>query len=509
MPKRPEFYDVSAAHEFGVLEILIRYFDYNSVYMRRGLFSFKVVFLCVLMIFSSSIVSVGAASKGSKCVKVGQTQITKNVSYVCVKSGSKAFWQVKSKIVNGKENLATSTTAAKSQSFIAPTVSSDGSGACEITERSIHRLTYPKGPYVGFPRRPINSFRNTGVLNYALIPVDWADLPGDEKQLKESVEQTNSFKLWMELASQGRVQINWRIHPSWVRMSGVSSSWYTPSAFPANVAFGDAAIAAADREFNFSGIDAVIYYLPGSQGVFIEGSQGSVDTGLERPFQTAEGNVSSFAVIGSYFDQDQKNYWSAWVHYSLIWMGMPELFDARSNRGASERAIPSGNMAGYDIMASQDGPNRQLSGWLRFLLDWFGSDQIYCKKMENVTSVKLSLDPVGDVSTKLKMVGIQISDTKLVVIESRRLDKRFDCSVNTEFKKDGVIVYIVDSTQGHVTGETLSLVSPMNRVLLRSYCNTPTQQNPTMNVGDYVDVLGLRVKVLESGTFDTIEISRL
>jgi hypothetical protein len=29
-----------------------------------------------------------------------------------------------------------------------------------------------------------------------------------------------------------------------------------------------------------------------------------------------------------------------------------------------------------------------------------------------------------------------------------------------------------------------------------------------MNVGDYVDVLGLRIKVLESGVFDTVEINR-
>jgi len=342
-----------------------------------------------------------------------------------------------------------------------------------------------------------------------MIPVDWSDLPGSNKQLQESVKQANLFKSWMETASQGRVQINWKIHPSWVRMSGVSSAWYTPNAFPANVAFGDAAIAAADREFDFSNVDAVIYFLPESQNVFIEGSQGTVDSGLERPFQTVEGNVPSFAVIGKYFDQDLKYNWSAWAHFSLIWMGMPELFDARSNgAGAPERAIPSGNMAGYDIMGSQDGPNRQLSGWLRFLLNWLEPEQVYCKSLENTSTIKLSLEPIGNVSTRLKMVGIRISDTKLVAIESRRLDKVFDCAVNTQFKKDGVIVYIVDSTQGHVTGETMSLVSPSNRVLTRSYCNTPTQQDPVMNVGDYLDVLGLRIKVLESGTFDTIEISR-
>lgn len=470
----------------------------------------KVLLLSFVLIFLSTNVSVSAATKGGKCSKVGQTQITKGVSYVCVKVGSRAVWQVKPTVVKGNKS-STATTVSKSQTFVAPNVASDGVSACEIQERSLHRATYSKGPYVGFPRRPINSFRNSGVLNYAMIPVDWADLPGSEKRLQDSVKQADLFKSWMDRASQGRARINWKIHPSWVRMSGASSAWYTPSAFPANVDFVNAAIAAADREFNFSGVDAVIFYLPESQNVFIEGSQGTVDSGLERPFQTAEGSISSFAVIGSYFDQPDKNYYSAWVHYSLIWMGMAELFDAKANRGGNpDRTIPVGNMQGYDIMASQDGPFRQLSGWLRFLLDWFEPNQVYCKKLENTSSIKLSLEPVGNLSSKLKMVGIQVSDTKLVAIESRRFDKQTDCafSNNGEFKKDGVIVYIVDSTQGHVTGETLSLVSPVNRPIKFYGCNSPPMQDSVMSVGDYVDVVGLRIKVVESDSFDTIEITR-
>lgn len=475
--------------------------------------------LLVKVVISASILSLGfpltelhAVSAGQRCSKVGAFAGTKASPLVCTKVGKKLVWRVKIISGEGKESSSTTTTVAKSQTFFSPSIASDGSGVCEIEERSLHRATYPKGPYVGFPRRPINSFRNSGVLNYAMIPVDWADLPGNEERLQESVKQAELFKSWMDKASQGRVRINWKVHPSWVRMSGVSSSWYTPSAFPANVDFVNAALGVADREFNFSGVDAVIFYLPRSQQVFIEGSQGTVDSGLERPFQTAEGSIPSFAVIGSYFDQANKNYYSAWVHYSLIWMGMAELFDASANRGGSpDRAIPVGNMFGYDIMASQDGPFRQLSGWLRFLLNWFEPDQVYCKKLESTSSIKLSLEPVGNLSSRLKMVGIRISDTKLLAIESRRFDKQTDCAgsyTNVQFKKDGVIVYIVDSTQGHVTGETLSLVSPVNRPLKNYGCNQPPIQQSVMTVGDYLDVLGLRIKVVESDSFDTIEITR-
>jgi len=472
--------------------------------------------LLVRVVVSASILFLGlpqtashAVSAGQKCSKVGSLAGTKRSPLVCTKVRKKLVWQVKLNSGTRKNSAPTTTTVAKSQAFVSPSIASDGLGFCEIRDRSDHRATYPKGPYVGFPRRPINGIRNSGVLNYALIPVDWSDLPGNEKRLQESVKQADLFKLWMDSASQGRARVNWKIHPSWVRLSGISSSWYTPSAFPANVQFVNAAIAAADREFDFSNVDAVIFYLPESQNVFIEGSQGSVDSGLERPFQTAEGSVSSFAVIGSYFDQTNKNHYSAWVHYSLVWMGMPEIFDARANRGgALDRAIPVGNMQGYDIMSSQDGPFRHLSGWLRFLLDWFEPNQVYCKKLENTSAVNLSLEPVGNLSTRLKMVGIRVSDTKLIAIESRRFDSQIDCASSREFKKDGVIVYIVDSTQGHVTGETLSLVSPVTRPIKVYGCSSPPMQDSVLTVGDYVDVLGLRIKVVESEAFDTIEITR-
>ena len=465
--------------------------------------------LAIALVITFPLFTIGSPAQAKPCSKIGSMSGTQAKPLVCTKVGGKFVWRVKLNSGKGGESTTTNTTVVKSQTFFTPSIASDGLGVCEIQDRSLHRVKYPKGPYVGFPRRPINSFRSSGVLNYAMIPVDWADLPGNENQLQESVKQANLYKSFMEMASQGRVKINWKIHPSWVRMSGVSTSWYTPNPWPANVAFGEAAIAVADREFDFSNIDAVIFFLPESQGVFLEGTQGTVDSGLDRPFRTAEGNVPSFIVMGKYFERYQKNHWSAWVHYSLIWMGLPQLVDVKYNGpGAPERAIPIGNMNVYDIMSTQDGPSRQLSGWLRFLLDWLGPDQIYCKNLENISTIRLSLMPVGQDSAGLKLALVRISDTKIVAIESRRLDKRFDCDQPINTLVNGPIVYIVDSTQGHVTGETMSVVTPSNRVLTRSNCNVPLQLNPVMNMGDYVDVLGLRIKVLESDTFDTIEITR-
>jgi hypothetical protein len=342
-----------------------------------------------------------------------------------------------------------------------------------------------------------------------MIPIDWSDLQGSEQQLQEILVQASTFELWMESMSQGRVQVEWRHQRSWVRMPGSSEAWYTERAFPANRKFAEAAIAEADPVFDFTNVDAVVFFLPTPQLVFLEGSQGTVDSGLDSPIRTTDGTIPSFAVIGSYFEQPNKNHWSAWVHYSLIWMGMAELFDAKSNRDGAPRTIPIGNMSGFDIMSSQDGAYRQLNGWSRFLLDWMSANQIFCKDLQNLSTTQLSLVPIGQESDKPKLALIKISETKIIAIESRRLDKRFDCARVSDSESNGVIVYLVDTTQGHVTGETISLVQPGDRMLRKTDCNLPPLLDPVLKGGEYVEFLGLRVKVVQSGDFDSIEVSRL
>ena len=66
--------------------------------------SLKILLLSFVFIFLSTNVGVSAATKGGKCSKVGQTQITKGVSYVCVKVGSRAVWQVKPAVVKGNKS---------------------------------------------------------------------------------------------------------------------------------------------------------------------------------------------------------------------------------------------------------------------------------------------------------------------------------------------------------------------------------------------------------------------
>ena len=118
--------------------------------MKRFLSAIKILLVLILVVPITGM-SVDAAASSGRCSKVGQTKVSKKVRYVCVKTGSKNIWQIRSsKAKPGSTSVAENTTV-KSQTFFAPNVSSDGSVSCEIQERSIHRATYPKGPYGAFP----------------------------------------------------------------------------------------------------------------------------------------------------------------------------------------------------------------------------------------------------------------------------------------------------------------------------------------------------------------------
>jgi len=113
--------------------------------MKRFLSAVQI-FLVLMLVVPTTGMSVDAAASSGRCSKVGQTKVSKKVKYVCVKTGSKTIWQIRSTKANPGSTSVTENTTVKSQTFFAPNVASDGSSSCEIQERSIHRAIYPKGP---------------------------------------------------------------------------------------------------------------------------------------------------------------------------------------------------------------------------------------------------------------------------------------------------------------------------------------------------------------------------
>ena len=261
------------------------------------------------------------------------------------------------------------------------------------------------------------------------------------------------------------------------------------------------AMSAADPSFDFTNIQTVNFILPKGQSFVGEGSQGFPWDQAVKEVVTNEGSISSYSIPGQFFDLPGKTYWSYWAHEFGHAIGIPHV-------GASRGETPPFNP--LDLMGGQDGPSRELSGWLRFYARWLPDEKVYCKETKNLTNVELTLAPLSGKEDGIKLAIFPLNSTRAVMVESRRVTK-FSCTTPTV--RNGVLVYIYDATLGH--GENFLIqASPPGRASEQDSCGSlngrssgPTKDE-LLHEGDKVSVEGITIEVLAHGNYDKIRISK-
>jgi M6 family metalloprotease-like protein len=370
----------------------------------------------------------------------------------------------------------------------------------------------------GFPVIEQN-FASRGTFTLALIPIDFADATGDSAVLGRVADQMKLVSDWYDMVSEGRVRIDWKVHQSWVRMPGTSADYTMSRSRSNDIVLANAAFASADPVFDFSAVRAVAFVLPMGQTFMAEGVQGfkHSEFGSNGGYLTNEGRIENYMIAGAYFERQWKNFWSYWAHEMGHMFPLPDLYDQNQqwwmNPTNRQFDVPGGPFSGFDIMANQDGPSRTLSAWLRFVMGWLGDEQIFCKPLTEVTATRVMLVPIDDRVNGVKAAMIPVSSTKVIVIESRRPNEKFDCegtgkSSATWRARRGVIVYTADMTLGHGEGFQ-ALIAPAGRGLQTPpNCSAPQQLDAILAAGDVVETNGVRVRVVSSDRYDTIEISK-
>jgi M6 family metalloprotease-like protein len=385
------------------------------------------------------------------------------------------------------------------EAYVAPTSSSAAVSECQVLDRSYERRTYAMGLAAGFPTPAEPLKRSGGVLRMALIPIDWADLPGEPDPLSRVRDQMQLVTDWYDMVSDGRIKVEWVPYDGWVRMPGSSADYSIAQSSNYGIVpkFGRDAVAAADPVFDFTNVDGVHLLLPKSQNIlpvtaqaFPNSLQGTDPGG----YATQEGRISYFTAVGRYFDEAPATYWSYWAHETGHFLQMAHI-------GSSYRWS---DMHGYDLMGSQDGPFRTLSSWLRFVKRWLNDDQIYCQPLATVSPTTVMLNPVDNRTTGVKSILIPTSATSVVVVESRR-SSRFDSG--TSAPKSGVLVYIYDATRGNQEDDWLKPAYPAGRAKFPGvFSRLPPMTDALLQPGDSVTAQGVKVTVTKSGTYDTVTI---
>jgi M6 family metalloprotease-like protein len=394
--------------------------------------------------------------------------------------------------------------------YSAPSESSDKIDLCKIKETSLsfsrqgRAWDGPDAPIIqlpsGFPAVEPSSKR-TGNIKWAMIPIDFPDLRGDSTFRNRIDDQMAMLSDWLRTVSEGNITVTWTVANKWVTLPSNSTQYeIRNSANLGTVPDGEKlfkdAMAAADPIFDFTNIQNVVFLLPKGQTFLRESSQGFPWDKAVIEMQTGEGRISSYSIAGYIFDPPTSEQWSYWAHEFGHAISLPHI-------GASRGTAPL--YAGFDLMAAQNGPTRDLSGWLRFVAEWLPDEKVYCKEFKSITNLDLTLVPLNSSEQGLKLAVIPVSNTKALVIESRR-DTKFSCQMQPG--QNGIFVYTYDADLGHGL-DFLVPLAPAGRSVVQTNCRAvPPITDSVLRTGDKLSFEGITIENLSSGNFDKIRISR-
>lgn len=394
--------------------------------------------------------------------------------------------------------------------YSAPTVLSDNIDVCKIRET---RLNGPRqGRAWDAPDAPMMSLpsgfpavtplaKRTGNVKWALIPIDFPDLPGDTGFRTRIDDQMTMLSDWFKTVSEGKLTITWSVSNNWVTLPSNSAQYVIENSanlgtVPNGIKLFQDALKTADPIFDFTDVENVVFLLPKGQTFLRESSQGFPWDKAVIESSTNEGRISSYSIAGYIFDPPTTEPWSYWAHEFGHAISLPHI-------GASRGSAPL--FAGFDLMAAQNGPARDLSGWLRFVAQWLPDEKVYCKDSKSISKLEVTLVPLNSSEQGLKLAVIPLSTTKAIVIESRR-DTKFSCQMQPS--QNGVLVYTYDADLVH--GEDFLVpLSPVGRSMVQTNCRAvPQMIDSVLRAGDKLSIEGINIENLSSGNFDKVLITR-
>ena len=368
-----------------------------------------------------------------------------------------------------------------------------------------------RGRYMGnataFPFAP-TVLPTTGTIDVALIYVDWEDLPGtkgDYDYYKHHAEMFSDF-YWM--ASEHKLKMQTSTTEDWQRLPGSFEEYVTESQqeeaqrgeAPKKQKFYDAAVAASDPDFDFTDVEIVFFVVPTAESVFVGGPH-EFNFDWNGYLKTSERDIYDTATPGDFnIDRGSPGTapWFYFVHETGHMLGIPHQADEDQNNPDTEKYVVS-PLGGWDVMAEHGG-NRTMNSWLRWLAGWLDDDQVACVTKQDISDNYYELHPINEVAGEVESLVIKLSDTKVVVVESRRFDPKFD--ISTGNSKNGLIVYTVDATKASAQGNQV-LLSPRDITKYLQEKNTWPDRRELDAIffqGDSVEIDGIRIEASSIGT---------
>lgn len=373
---------------------------------------------------------------------------------------------------------------------------------------------------VGFPmdRTTKNGVFPTGSNEVLIVGVDFPELRGGNNINSIFSEDIKWLQDWYRYFSGGKANFNVSTIDHWINAPKSAASYVKTGndglSAGSNRFLADAAQSFVDlitKEIDLRKFSTVYMMFPDGETTF--------DMDLivrNEAFKIKEGQKNlNFFGWGHDMEMQEALRWAFYVHETL------HDFDIIGHA--------PGNGWPYGIMQSQAGVSMAMNPYEQFLLDWLPSNQIYCQDKASLDKVTISLSPVEREDKQTKMAIIKLSSTKAVVIESHGIDKWSSFNTGDRAFPPGfysVMAYVVDLNKAVAPPVTADQRSLSNQdyawaVLAKVSGGKSTSfpyfpaafgediYGPVAVLGDTIEVEGIKIKFIETGDFETIEISKI
>lgn len=388
--------------------------------------------------------------------------------------------------------------------------------ACKIEDVSISRQKY-QAISVGFPLLTKPWVRKAGTYKVLIVPVEFEDISGNYEVSSYLQPQIDRFNAFYENFSRGQLAFDWKVYAEWITLPNkstdfpqddeLSSQTHSAEHTTQKAAFYDSVIEATDPIVDYSDADIVFFMLPTKKLPFIEFNINQGESwykGGPGGIATQEGPLWAVYAYGEgrAYNDFKDGIWVWWAHEVGHEFGLPDI-NWHSVTFRNHDTIVGGSVSEYDIMAAWMGPDRILNTWSMFTMGWLQDSEVHCATPETFLEGSYELFPASANSGALSSLMFKLSETEMLVVESRRLSE-FALNEAEDWRaRQGILVYHIDTTLGN--GENfMTLLAPEGRKHV--YIETPkhgiqANLDAILYEGNSISVAGLKFEV-NSATFD-------
>ena len=391
------------------------------------------------------------------------------------------------------------------------------------------------GVTVGFPL-PHYAVPAVGTIKVAVLFVDFPDASATHTTQQEAKLGLPYAEKYLETVSYGQFEPHFVPLHRWLRAENNYAHYLEESVLGLPSLGGGVAEEAArlaDPEFDFTDFDAVMVVMPSSHfGGGTAGGRVTTDEGTiwnattvnsrpaDKPREPKQwGSIVAHELVhnlglADLYPYDGNRHKSpyrpagVWVETEFGLMGLDAFFHASENdpRLAYRVLFPSGQRS---TSYTQRLEVVEMLAWSRWQLGWLQPDQIHCVTQLD-TETTITISPAALPGNERAMIAIPISETELIVIESRRKlgydagrEHQWPSGNKTTFPSlvdEGILVYTVNASLE--TGQLPIKVAgdPGNGHL---------ESNPILTEGKSITIWGYTITVHTSTYYtDTITITK-